>query len=143
MQDFFGSRRLVPLILLLTLSSAGCATLRDGMQHTLAIETTGASTATCYVMRQDQSLGAVMTPGRIEISKSIKELDITCQAPGFADAVVKVPSEWAQNAKLQMPEGYVVDFATGAMWQHPVKVTVPMQRLPGAQEPARRGRRTS
>jgi hypothetical protein len=117
--------------------------LRDGTQHMLAIETPGVASATCYVKRGDQQLGAVMTPGRLEVGRSRNKLEITCQAPGFADAQMKVASAWVDSAKLQMPEGYLIDYATGAMWKYPASVSITMERIPGSQPSPRRTRPVS
>lgn len=123
--------------------AGACATLRDGTQHMLAVQTPGVTGATCYIKRGDQQLGAIMTPGRLEVGRSRHELEVTCQAPGHEQAQIKVASVWADSAKLQMPEGYVVDYATGAMWTYPASITVTMNRIPAAPTTPGRSRRVS
>jgi hypothetical protein len=104
---------------------SGCATLTEGINQAITIDTPGAPGAICMLANDaNDILGSVTTPGSIEIGKSRKDVTVRCSKHGFESAQKRVSSTWAERAKLQGPEGYVVDYVSGAMWSYPPKIEI-------------------
>jgi hypothetical protein len=119
----------------------GCATLTEGLNQSVFVTTPGAEAAAC-ILRNDagDTLGMVTTPGTIEIGKSRKDLVISCSKVGFEPAQKRVSSSWADRAKLQGPQGYVIDYVSGAMWNYPSRIEIVLTSTAPPQVPrARRG----
>lgn len=113
--------------------TASCATLTLGTKQTVAITTSGADGATCTILNEArETIGTVTTPGSIELGKSRKDLTVSCEKPGYEPASRTVASDWSSKAKYQGPQGYLVDYASGAMWEYPSPIDVPLTPLPAA-----------
>jgi len=108
---------------------SGCATMTEGTKSQVAIETPGVEGAACTVANASGKVAAsVRTPGSVTLPKGRAQLTVTCSKPGYQTASVQLNSTMADKAKLQMPTGYVIDAASGAMWSYPARVTVSLTK---------------
>ena len=118
----------------LALLLPGCATVVNGTTQTMTVNTAPQGAA-CTLEREGANIGMVTaTPGMVSFSKSGKELAVTCNKPGYLAATARaVPSfsGWTfGNLLLGGIVGVVVDASTGANFNYPNQVTLPLQ--PGA-----------
>jgi hypothetical protein len=113
------------MVMLVSAWMSGCATLTEGLNQTITIDTPGAPGAICVLANDaNDILGSVTTPGSIEIGKSRKDITVRCSKSGFEPSQKTVSSSWADRAKLQGPQGYLVDYASGAMWNYPPRIEI-------------------
>jgi hypothetical protein len=113
------------LVMLACTGLASCATITEGVNQTITVNTPGAPGAICVLANDSNDiLGSVTTPGSIEIGKSRKDVTVRCSKSGFESSQQTVSPTWAQRAKLQGPEGYLVDYVSGAMWNYPPKIEI-------------------
>ena len=119
-----------PTFLVLAFAAlAGCATMSQGTKAQVAIDTPGAMGATCTVTDAAGKVrGSTRTPGTVTLQKARADLTVTCTKAGYATATQALNSSMADRAKLQMPTGYVVDAASGAMWTYPASISIPMTK---------------
>lgn len=117
-------------IAVLCLGLPACATITTGTSHNLTILTTPPGAA-CEIRRGGEVVGAVNpTPGSVRISKSGREMQITCNRAGMEQAQLAVAPGFQAatlgNILLGGLVGIVVDGATGAAATYPSSVTLAM-----------------
>lgn len=107
--------------------TSGCSTLR-GRSQEVAIETPGALGAKCQ-LSGDHIDASVEAPGRVNVPKSSHDLIVTCVAPDGASASRTFASSYSKYSYVELPVGYLVDAASGAMWIYPKTLTIPFNNL--------------
>ncbi|MDZ4791664.1 MAG: hypothetical protein SGJ17_10760 [Hyphomicrobiales bacterium] len=122
MHKFFMIALLFPL--------GGCATIVEGVDQTIQVEVVPAH-GTCEVRRDGEKVG-FSTPERrqVTLSKSKRNLEFTCSAPGYQTRTEVLSSELspATVGSFFLLDLGVVDAATGAWQKYPSRVTVVMQK---------------
>jgi hypothetical protein len=107
---------------------AGCSTLTMGTSQEITVLTPGADHATCTVASEQpgEVLATLTTPGVVRVSRSRKDVQLSCQKQRYRAATVTLQSKFATVSKVQLPLGYLVDGISGALWEYPSKVLVAM-----------------
>jgi hypothetical protein len=77
-------------------------------------------------------MAVVTTPGTARLRKGKKPLDVLCKLPDYAEARESLVPKFDKRARLQGPEGYLINAVSGAMWRFPDSLTVMMRRIDAA-----------
>jgi hypothetical protein len=140
--SFNRTRALAPLAALMAALS-GCATLTDSNQQEMLVravlderEVTGVA----CVLSNPAGRWFVVAPGRVTIRKSVDALRIDCSKEGVGSAGGMVASHFGAasmmgNAVASAGLGYFVDRHTGAGFDYPLVLVVPMRRIAGPAAP--------
>ena len=115
----------------------GCASVTDGYQQLVAVETFGEEGrvlgAQCQ-LSNPKGTASLHTPGIALVRRSFDDLTIRCEKPGFGPGEAKVASVTKPMAILGGLSGIAVDTGTGAAFEYPplIKVTLgaPVARSP-------------
>lgn len=122
----FQSKRLALLALSAsTLGLGACSTIVTGTGQQIAISTPGVSEATCRLTGGDDVNATINTPASVHVSKSKKDIEVTCTAPNRGAATTTVKSTFSNWSIVEYPLGYPIDAVSGAMWVYPNTVAVP------------------
>jgi len=121
----------------LVLSITACASVMEGGDQVVNIQTTGCEdygTIQCTVVNDDGS-SVITAPASVSVEKDKDEMTVTCVSKdGLARGQKIVESSYeAMNAGNLLLGGIIgvgVDAATGAMWKYPSSVIVPMRCNP-------------
>jgi hypothetical protein len=125
----------LPRLLILTIVSSaalvsGCATIATGGVQAINIQSQP-SGAECSLTRRGQTLGSLVTPGKITVSRSAAAIQVTCRKAGYQDTGEFVVATHEPLALLDsFPVGVVtlpgqaVDMASGAYAQYPEALRV-------------------
>jgi hypothetical protein len=128
----FRSRRLPVLALSLACLGLGaCSTVVTGTRQRIAISTPGVSGATCALTGGDGVRATVQAPGSVSVSKSKKNIEMTCSAPDHVPVTQTIASTYSDWSIVEYPLGYPIDAVTGAMWAYPKQVAV---SFPGSRD---------
>ncbi len=109
----------------------GCASITKGTTQTVAINSTPQG-ANCVLNREgDGTIGTVaLTPGNVQISKSSKNIQVTCDKAGYQPSTAVMNSELevmsAGNLIFGGIVGIAIDAGTGAMNKYDGAITVPL-----------------
>jgi hypothetical protein len=119
--------RCLAALLLVALLPA-CATITSGTSQNISVITDPPG-STCQLQRDGMTVGIVNpTPGTVNVSKSTRDIAVTCTRAGNLGAVQLVRAELqaatAGNILLGGVIGLAVDAASGAMSRYPEAVTV-------------------
>ena len=124
-------------ITLLSLTSvlllSGCATVMDGSDQSINVNTTGCedyNPIVCTVSNSDGS-SVITAPASVSVEKARGDLSITCESRNNeATGSLMVESGYdAMNMGNLLLGGIIglgVDAATGAMWHYPSAVIIPL-----------------
>lgn len=128
----------------LLLSIAGCATITQGTDQTLAVNSQPAGAA-CTLTREGTVIAEVAnTPSSVSVSKSTHGITVDCDKPGyFGSTLVKseLNAATAGNVLIGGVIGIAVDAASGAMHKYPQSVLVPLQPTEQFEQRDRRPKR--
>lgn len=119
-------------IIAITLGLAACATTFEQALQPVEIITPGAKNSKCDVYVQGVR-HVVYPPQKITIAKSVEDLIIECRAPGnryHKQVILPQETDIAFANMLWGGFGYMVDEATGAMYQYPDIITVDFTDTP-------------
>lgn len=122
------------------LSLAGltsCASIVDGSNQSLSVETVsnGSSVpqASCE-LSSDKGTWFVNTPGSVTVHRGYDALNVKCTKDGYQDGIATVQSSTKAMAAGNLLFGGVigvgVDMGTGAAYDYPALVEVPMSPAP-------------
>ena len=114
--------------------ATGCASVMEGSDHVINVNTTGCEDAgiiICTVMNSE-GFSVLTAPASVSVEKTRNALTITCSSRDkTASGSLIVDSNYeAMNAGNLLLGGIIgigVDAATGAMWKYPSAVVVPMK----------------
>ena len=130
----------------LILSIAGCATITQGTDQTLAVNSQPPGAA-CTLTREGAVIAEVAnTPGSVSVSKSTHGIVVDCDKPGYFGSTVlksELNAATAGNVVIGGLIGIAVDAASGAMHKYPQSVLVPLQQIEKSEKrkPKRKRRR--
>lgn len=138
--------------LLLTLACAlglpACATVTTGTTQSLSVITDPPGAA-CRLERGGSAIGIVNpTPGTVQVSRSMHDIQVQCRRPGYQPALATVSSQFEPlflgNILIGGLIGMGIDIASGAGAYYEPSATIVLQRdapapdspgLPGAATP--------
>ena len=125
-----------PLLLALSVFAlllSGCATVMEGSDQNINIQTLNCDDAvvTCMVSNDDTA-ATVRPPGSVNVEKSSKPITVECaNKDKSVTGRVLVDSGYETMGLGNLLAGGIigvgVDAATGAMWEYPSSVIVPLQ----------------
>ena len=126
-ETMFQKTMLVSALVLSLLS--GCASIVSGTNQSVTVDTPGCAAASCR-LTNDKGEWAVTTPGSVVVNRAYGPLTIVCSKDGFASATATVTSTTKAMAFGNILFGGVigagVDIGTGAAYDYPTSIVVPM-----------------
>lgn len=133
------------LVLVALLPLAACASILDGQTQILSVQTIDqghlVSGAQCD-LKSNKGTWFVTTPGTIEVHRSYDALNLKCTKKGYNPGMLSVKSSTKGmaygNILLGGPIGAGVDMDTGAAYDYPSLITVPVTPIaPAASAPTK------
>lgn len=129
--------RLLPLLSLVLLG--GCASIVDGTNQSLSVDTISQGKelagAQC-ALTNDKGTWFVATPGTVTVHRSYDAMNVKCTDAGYAPAITTSTSSTKPMAFGNILFGGLigagVDISTGAAYDYPKLITVPMTQAPAA-----------
>jgi hypothetical protein len=130
-------RCLAPLLLLLP---AACASVSSGISQDIDVATDPPG-ATCTLSRNGEEIARVApTPGRANVSKSGRAIEMSCSRAGHQPASRTVDSSFQAmtlgNVLIGGVIGVAIDAGTGAMHYYPANVSLTLPPDGAAPQPA-------
>lgn len=128
-------------IVALGFAVSGCATVINGTTQSVAVNTTPVDGAMC-ALTNSQGTWYVTTPGTVEVHKTKTDLMIDCTKDGYSEAKADIaPTFQATTVGNVLAGGIIgvaVDAASGANYEYPSPIAVPMSNgtAPVASAPA-------
>lgn len=120
---------------LVVLLLSGCASIVSGTIQPISVNTPGCEGASCQ-LTNDKGSWFVKSPGYVSVSRAYGNLTVLCSKEGFGSATTTVASTTKGmafgNILLGGVIGAGVDIGTGAAYDYPVTINVPMVCSAGA-----------
>ena len=108
---------------------AACATIIEGTDQSVSVETPPENGATC-TLTSSEGEWFVTTPGSVTVEKTKNDLNVVCRKDGFHDGVATVVPQFqattAGNIIAGGLIGVAVDAASGANYEYPTPIRVQM-----------------
>lgn len=124
------------LAMVALLALQGCASIVSGSTQVVSVDTPGCPGARCELSNDKGKYFVTSTPGTVTLGRSYNNLQVTCTREGASSDPVSVASTTKGMAFGNILIGGVigagVDMSTGAAYDYPQLITVPMQCGPGA-----------
>ncbi|HNQ92772.1 MAG TPA: hypothetical protein PKI93_07570 [Alphaproteobacteria bacterium] len=122
------------------LALAACSTAIEGSQQQVAFTTTGAVDAVCEVRTgANDRIYKIRPPETIWVNKSVKDMTVTCNAPGNRTVTKTVEAEIAATTFLNPVTGLVpgalYDGSSGAMFKYPETIDVDFSGVMASMSP--------
>ena len=101
----------------------GCASMYEGTKQPVMV-TTEPTEAVCELERDGEVLGLIeSTPGHLLVSKSKKDIIVTCDKPGYEPRIAMLKSRFENMSLWNYPMGFGViglgvDAGTGALHEY-------------------------
>jgi hypothetical protein len=119
------------LMVIIPIFTTSCASIIDGSSQSLSVKNgSDVSGAQCE-LANNKGTWFVNTPGSVTVHRSYDELNVTCKEVGYTANVVPVKSTTkamaAGNILFGGLIGVGVDVGTGAAYDYPGLITVPLQ----------------
>jgi len=131
------NRHVVFVSAIALLGLSGCASIVDGSHQVLSVVTPDVEQAKC-TLTNNKGTFYVTTPGTVTVHRSYDPMHVDCTKAGYEDALITVKSSTKGMAFGNIIAGGIigagVDMATGAAYDYPQKIVVPM-RLAGTPAP--------
>lgn len=109
----------------------GCASIATGNEQPVAVSTDPVKGAICTLENNKGSWDISSTPGVVTIKRSYENLNIDCRKKGYARAHKSVSSATKPivfgNVLFGGILGGAVDVATGAAYDYPHEIRVPIE----------------
>lgn len=114
-----------------TLLLSGCASIVEGTEQKITVQTPPVEGAQCYLQNDKGKWYLDCTPGTVCVHKSCGDLIVTVQKPGYEKSSVRIQSKTNGmtfgNALFGGIIGAGVDCADGAAFNYPDMISVPMK----------------
>ena len=108
-----------------------CASIVSGSRQVVSVDTPGCPGARCELSNDKGKFFVASTPGTVTLSRSYNNLQVTCIREGASSAPLSVSSTTNGMAFGNILFGGViaagVDMHTGAAYDYPQLVNVPLQ----------------
>ena len=118
---------ILPIIVL-----TGCASIVNGVDQKVSVTTPPAKDSNCLLKNSKGVWHVRHTPGSVVVHRAYGKLTVTCDKNGYIEAVKIVKSHTKAMAFGNIIFGGLigagVDVGTGAAYNYPDKITVPMRR---------------
>lgn len=118
------------LVLCALLMSSACASITAGTTQSVAVNTTPKDGAQCELKNEKGAWTVASTPGSTTVTKAYGELAITCAHPDGSKGATSMQSTTAGAAFGNILAGGLigaaVDMSSGAAYQYPANVAVPL-----------------
>lgn len=126
----FSLQRVAILFFSATITAlSGCASIVSGTNQSVTVDTPGCAAALCK-LTNDKGAWAVTTPGSVVVHRAYGPLSIVCAKEGYPSAATTVASATKGMAFGNLLFGGVigagVDMGTGAAYDYPTAIMVPM-----------------
>ena len=112
---------------------SGCASVMEGSDQGININTTGCEDSGVIIcsVRNSEGASTITAPASVSVEKARGPLTVSCESRDrSASGSMIVESNYeAMNAGNILIGGFIgigVDAATGAMWKYPTAIVVPM-----------------
>ena len=124
MRSILAASAAVVIILL-----SGCASIVSGTIQPISVDTPGCDGASCQ-LTNDKGTWFVKSPASVSVSRAYGNLTVVCSKEGFGSATTTVASTTKGmafgNILLGGVIGAGVDMGTGAAYDYPVTISVPL-----------------
>ena len=124
--------KLVPLFFGLSILMTGCASIVTGHNQSVSVATTPVYGATCSLENNKGKWYIPSTPGSVTVHRSYNDLHINCEKKGYRKSLKSIASSTKGMAFGNVLFGGVigagVDVASGAAYDYPTDIQVPMDR---------------
>jgi hypothetical protein len=118
--------------LLVASSLTGCASIVSGHNQPVSVNTGSVTNARCSLENSKGTWYIPSTPGSTVINRAYGDLKVVCQKSGYRNGTKSVASHTKGMAFGNVVFGGVigagVDVASGAAYDYPTDISVPMQR---------------
>ena len=108
---------------------SGCASIVSGVNQSVTVDTPGCTAASCK-LTNDKGEWAVTTPGSVTVHRAYGPLSIVCTKEGFPSGTTTANSSTKGMAFGNILFGGIigagVDMGTGAAYDYPTSIMVPM-----------------
>jgi hypothetical protein len=119
-------KTLLPLTLILL---SGCASIIDGRQQPITIQTTPVKAAECTLTNSNGTWNVNSTPGQVVVNRAYGDLSITCNKDNYTGLTVaesRVKGWFWGNILFGGLIGMGIDSFNGAGFDYPQNITVPL-----------------
>ena len=114
---------------------SGCASIVNGQNQSISIDTPGCSPANCR-LTNDKGTWFVTTPGSVTVKRAFGNMTVVCTKEGFSPITHSVGSSTKPmafgNIFFGGAIGAGVDISTGAAYDYPELIDVPLACGPAA-----------
>lgn len=111
---------------------SGCASIVNGNQQSVSVSTGATSGASCVLENNKGTWYIPSTPGSVVVHRSYENLNIECKKKGFTKTRKSVSSSTKAmafgNIFVAPIIGSAVDVASGAAYDYPQEIHVPIER---------------
>ncbi len=118
--------------LLVASSLTGCASIVSGHNQPVSVNTGNVTNAHCSLANSKGTWYVSNTPGSTVINRAYGDLKVVCEKPGYRNGTKSVPSHTKGMAFGNVVFGGLigagVDVASGAAYDYPTDITVPMYK---------------
>jgi hypothetical protein len=108
---------------------SGCASIVEGTTQSIAVTSSPQDDAKC-VLTNSEGIWYVTTPGNAQVHKTKNNLDVVCTKAGFRDGRRTIESSFNSVTVGNLVAGGIVgigiDAATGANFNYPTEINIPM-----------------
>lgn len=122
------AKALIAIAAVLPISA--CASMTTGTSQSVSISTTPKSGASCEARNEKGAWALPSTPGSITVSKSASDLTATCKTQDGMVGTASIASTTAGAAFGNILVGGIigaaVDMSSGAAYQYPSQMVVPL-----------------
>lgn len=117
----------------------GCASIVSGSSQVVSVDTPGCAGARCELSNDKGKFFVASTPGTVTLTRSYNNLQVVCNRNDWSSDPLSVASTTKGLAFGNILVGGVigagVDISTGAAYDYPQLITVPMQCESGQRSP--------
>lgn len=125
-----GWTRLAGTVVLVLMALQGCASIVSGQSQVVSVETPGCDGARCELRNDKGTWFVPVTPGTVTVMRSYNNLQVTCGRGSVQAAPQSVASKTKSMAFGNILFGGIigagVDVSTGAAYDYPQLISVPM-----------------
>jgi len=131
---------ILPLVMATAATISGCASIVTGQDQIISVDTPLCPAAKCKLQNEEGVYWIPSTPGTVSVDREYGDMMVTCSKQGFQDVMLKVSSSTKGMAFGNILAGGIigagVDMGTGAAYDYPSEVIVPLDCRTGAEKAA-------
>jgi hypothetical protein len=119
-------------LLLIASGTQACASIVDGQNQTLSVNTFPKAGATCKLSNGKGTWYVNKTPGTVTVTRGYDDMITTCELAGYGKGSASAKSSTKAMAAGNIIFGGIigggVDMATGAAYDYPSEITVQLEK---------------